>query len=114
MLKKTTTIAITMFAVLVFTGICGTGFADDNESETFELRARVMDIDLTYNQIVIAEEEMTLLSHFENNKTVWGTRFLDAEGRQISPDTIESGSRVLVRGEIENEVSIVEEIILLE
>lgn len=114
MLKKTTTIAITIFVILLYTGICGTGFADDNDSGTFELTAKVMEIDLTYNRIVIAEEEMTILSHFKNNKTVWVTRFLDADGHQISPDTIESGNRVTVRGKLENEVYIVEEIILLE
>ena len=112
MLKKTTT--LTILAVLLYTGICGIGIADDNESGAFELRARVMDIDLTYNKIVIAEEEMVLLSHFENNKTVWDTLFLDADGNQISPESIESGSRVSVRGDVENEVSIAKEIILLE
>ena len=113
MRKKTTSLVMAMFALLLYTGLCGIGIADDNESGLFKLKARVMDIDLTYNRIVVAEKEMTLLSHFENNKTVWGTRFLDMEGNQISPDTIEPGSRVLVRWEIDNETSIAREITLL-
>lgn len=112
MLKRITSIA--MFALLLYTGICGIGIANDNTSGIYELEAKVMSIDLTYNRIVIAEKEMTLLSHIENKKTVWDTRFQDVDGSQISPDRIKSGSRVLVRWEIKNRAFTAREIILLE
>ena len=113
MRKKITSLAMALFAMLLCTGICGISIAENNEPGFFELKARVMEIDLAYNRIVIAEKEMTILSHFENNKTVWDTRFLDMKGHEISPDTIEPGSKVLVRWEIDNDASIAREITLL-
>ena len=112
MLKKTTFLA--MFAWLLCAGICGVCIAADNEPGFFELRARVTSIDFAHNRIVVAEKEMVLPSHFEKNKTVWDTRFMDMAGGQISPDRIKSRSRVLVRGGIDNGKPVAREIILLE
>lgn len=113
MLEKTTSLTITILAALLF-GICGAGIAEETGSDLFKLRAKVMEIDLTYNQIIIAEEEMTLLSHFENNKTVWDTRFLDTDELQISPEEIERGSIVRVLWKVEDGTSIAEEVMLIE
>ncbi len=67
-------------------------------SESFELNATIMEIDLAGGLMIVAEKEIHLLSYMENGEKKWKTAFLDDNGAEISINLFKRNSRVLVKG----------------
>jgi predicted metalloenzyme YecM len=101
-----------IFLFILFFYCSGMAIAID--SATFQLTAKVMYIDLGKNLINIAENDIGLLYHYEKDKKVWDTHFLNKEGHQISAEQIKKRDRVVVQGYKKDGMLNAREIILLE
>jgi len=64
-----------------------------------ELKAPIMEIDLDNGTMVVAEQDVHLLSQVVDGKKVWKTAFVDDNGNAISVGNFKKRDRVLVRGE---------------
>jgi len=69
------------------------------EQATPELKAPIMEIDLDKGTMVVAEQEVLLLSQVVDGKRVWKTSFLDDNSNTIAVGDFRKRDRVLVRGE---------------
>ncbi len=74
-------------------------YDSEEESGPFEMIAGVMEMNLSRNYTIIAEEEIILKYHYnEKKKKVWDTVFLDKEGNPIPPEKIREDAEVFVEG----------------
>ncbi|MBU0484841.1 MAG: hypothetical protein KKB30_10050 [Proteobacteria bacterium] len=64
-----------------------------------ELNARIMEIDLGNQKMIVGEKDILLLARLDNGDRKWQTVFVDAKGHTISPVTLKQRDRVLVKGE---------------
>lgn len=69
------------------------------EQATPELQAPIMEIDLDNGTMVVAEQDVHLLSQVVDGKKVWKTSLLDDKGNALSVKDFKKRDRVLVRGE---------------
>ncbi len=71
----------------------------EEESGFFEMIAGVMEMNLSRNYTIIAEEKIILKYHYtKKGKKVWDTVFLDKKGNRIKPEQIKEYDEVLVFG----------------
>ena len=71
----------------------------DEQAPSFELNARIMEIDLANNRMVVAEEEIHLLSTMKGGEKIWQTHFVDAKKKsEIPAQRFKKRDRVRVLG----------------
>ncbi len=86
---------------LLVTG--GLSFAADQDNGTIDaasvnITAKIMEIDLDQDSMVIAEKNIQLLSTMQGTNKIWRTVFMDAEGRTISAQDFKVRDKVRLEG----------------
>ena len=84
------------------------------EASLFEIRAKIMLLQLDEDLAIIAEKEIHLKAHFEHGKKVWDTLFLDTQGNVMDPTDLQERDRVYVLGAVTNDTIVADEVRLLQ
>lgn|GEM_PF-1550731 len=117
-LKKINTFHTLVFLISILLFSAGSCLAGDQNSSTdqepaFEFTARIMKIDLDHNLMIVAEEEIHLLSTTQGNKKIWQTHFVDAAKKTIPVQRFKNKDKVFVLGNRTSSGAIEAEVVAL-